>query len=167
MKPAFVAIRLLLPVLLAPGAALLAQPPADILTVSGPAQTIHFTTAQIGAMSQTSVMVTNAHTHAQETYSGVPLIDLLAKVGAPTGNQVRGKVLSEYIVAVGSDGYKAVVALAEAEPAFHPGQVLVAERLNGKPLDAKEGPFKLVVSEDKRPARSVHNLINLELKQAE
>ena len=38
--------------------------------------------------------------------------------------------------------------------------VLVAE-----PLDAHAGPFKLVVSEDKRPARSVRNLVSIELKE--
>jgi hypothetical protein len=36
--------------------------------------------------------------------------------------------------------------------------------MNGKPLDAHSGPLKLVVTEDKRPARSVRNLTALELK---
>jgi hypothetical protein len=39
--------------------------------------------------------------------------------------------------------------------------------MNGKPLDAHSEPFKLVVTEDKRPARSVRNLVSLELKTAE
>jgi hypothetical protein len=121
----------------------------------------------IKTMPHQTITVENGHTHASETYSGVPLIMLLAQVGAATGKDVHGKALSEYIVATGADGYKAVLALAEAEPDFHPGQILVADELAGKPLDTKEGPFKLVVSEDKRPARSVHNLVKLELKQAE
>jgi hypothetical protein len=37
--------------------------------------------------------------------------------------------------------------------------------MDGKPLDAHSGPFKLVVSEDKRPARSVRNLVSIELKE--
>jgi hypothetical protein len=45
--------------------------------------------------------------------------------------------------------------------------VLVADTMNGKPLDARTGPFRLVVSDDKRPARSVRNLVSLELKAAE
>jgi hypothetical protein len=118
-------------------------------------------------MPHQTVTVENGHTHANETYSGVPLVLLLAQVGAPTGKDVHGKALSEYVVATGADGYKAVLALAEAESDFHPGIVLVADELAGKPLDVKEGPFKLVISEDKRPARSVHNLVKLELKQAE
>jgi hypothetical protein len=67
-------------------------------------------------------------------------------------------------VATGSDGYKAVLALGEVDPSFHPGEVLVADTMDGKPLDAHSGPFKLVVTEDKRPARSVRNLASIELK---
>jgi hypothetical protein len=39
--------------------------------------------------------------------------------------------------------------------------------MNGVPLDAKSGPFRLVVTEDKRPARSVRNLVKIELKSAD
>ena len=108
----------------------------------------------------------NSHTNADETYSGVRLSDLLAKIGAPLGGELRGKALANYIVATGSDGYKAVLALGEVDPSFHPGEVLVADTMDGKPLDAHSGPFKLVVSEDKRPARSVRNLVSIELKEA-
>jgi hypothetical protein len=39
--------------------------------------------------------------------------------------------------------------------------------MNGKPLDAANGPFKLVVTQDQWPARSVRNLVRLELKEAQ
>jgi hypothetical protein len=92
---------------------------------------------------------------------------LLGKLGVPLGNELRGKALAHYIVAMGSDGYKAVLALGEVDPSFHPGEVLVADTIDGKPLDAHSGPLKLVVSEDKRPARSVRNLVSIELKEAQ
>ncbi len=114
-----------------------------------------------------TVTVHNPHENTDETYSGVPLIELLKQVGAPVGKDVHGKALAEYVVAIGSDGYKAVLALAETEPDFHPGEVLVADTINGKPLDSKIGPFRLVVTDDKRPARSVRNLVSVELKVAE
>ncbi len=119
------------------------------------------------ALPHTTITAHNGHTNTDESYSGVPLTSLLAKAGAPTGKDLHGKALSDYIVVTGSDGYKAVLALAETDPGFHPGDVLVADTLNGQPLDAKTGPFKLVVSEDKRPARSVHSLVSIELKTAE
>lgn len=60
-----------------------------------------------------------------------------------------------------------MLALAEVEPDFHPGDMIVADTLDNKPLDAKTRPFRLVVSEDKRPARSVRNLVSVELKSTE
>jgi hypothetical protein len=123
--------------------------------------------AELKAVSHITVTIHNVHTNADETYSGVRVSDLLAKLGVPLGNDLRGKGLANYIVATGSDGYKAVLALGEVDPSFHPGEVLVADTMDGKPLDAHSGPFKLVVTEDKRPARSVRNLISIELKEAQ
>jgi hypothetical protein len=60
-----------------------------------------------------------------------------------------------------------VLALGEIDPSFHPGEIIVADAMDRKPLDAHSGPFKLVVTEDKRPARSVRNLVSVELKPAQ
>lgn len=144
------------------------EQPAGSLTIkaSGPeSKTIDL--AALKAMPHKTISFHNVHTNADETYSGVPLIDLLASLGMPHGKDLHGKALSDYVVATGSDGYKAVLALAEVDPEFHPGDVIVADAMDGKPLDAQNGPFKLVVTEDKRPARSVHNLVSIEVKTAE
>jgi len=119
------------------------------------------------AMPHIAVTIHNPHTNADETYSGVRLSGLLAKIGARLGSELHGKALADYIVAMGSDGYKAVLALGEVDPTFHPGEVIVADAMDGKPLDAHSGPFKLVITEDKRPARSVRNLVSIELKSAQ
>ncbi len=126
-----------------------------------------FNAAEIAAMPHKTVTYHNVHTKADETYSGVPLTDLLAKFGVATGDKLRGKGLSEYIVATGSDGYKAVLSLAETDPSFHPGDVIIADTMDGKPIGDKDGPFRLVVTEDKRPARCVHNLVAIEVRTAE
>jgi hypothetical protein len=122
-----------------------------------------FWVADLKSRARMSVTVHNEHTKADETYTGVRLSDILEKLGAPLGKELRGVAMSTVVVARGSDGYEAVLTLAEVDPSFHPGEVLVADTMNGQPLDAKSGPFKLVVSEDKRPARSVHNLVAIEL----
>jgi len=123
-------------------------------------------TEELRALPRTTIKVHDAHTNADETYSGVRLADLLAKMGVPLGSELRGQALADYIVATGSDGYLIVLALAEIDPSFHPGEVLVADMMDGKPLDQHSGPFKLVVTEDMRPARSVRNLVSIELKEA-
>ncbi len=122
--------------------------------------------ADLKAMPRTTVNFHNSHTNADETYSGVRLADVLAKMDAPLGNALRGEALANYVVATGSDGYTVVLALGEVDPSFHPGEVIVADTMDGKPLDEHSGPFKLVVTEDKRPARGVRNLIRIELKTA-
>jgi hypothetical protein len=120
--------------------------------------------AELKAMPRTTITVHNEHSKADETYSGVRVADLLAKMGAPLGKELRDIGLSSYLVVVGSDGYEAVIALAEVDPSFHTGEVIVADTMNGQPLDARSGPFKLVVTEDKRPARWVRNLVYIGLK---
>jgi len=139
---------------------------AEVLTITaGPGERGVFTSATLKEYPHQTVTIFDHHTNANETYSGVPLIDLLAHLGVPHGATLRGKALANYIVATGSDGYKSVVALAEIDPEFHPGQVLVCDAMDGKPLGAT-GPFRLVVSEDKRPARSVRNLVSIEVETA-
>ncbi|HTW49677.1 MAG TPA: molybdopterin-dependent oxidoreductase, partial [Acidobacteriaceae bacterium] len=140
---------------------------ADVLTITaGPGQRGIFTPATLKDLPHQTVTIFDHHTNASETYSGVPLVDLLAKLGVPHGKDLMGKALANYIVATGADGYKSVVALGEIDPEFHPGLVLVADAMDGKPLDTKTGPFRLVVTEDKRPARSVRNLVSIEVKTA-
>jgi hypothetical protein len=123
--------------------------------------------ADLREMPHKTVTYHNLHSNADESYAGVPLTDLLSGHGIPTGDKLRGKALSDYIVATGADGYKAVLSLAETDPSFHPGDVVVADSMDGKPIGAKDGPFRLVITEDKRPARSVRNLVSIEVKSAE
>ena len=143
-------------------------PANDTLRISAHAyhEDLILKVANLKAMPRTAVTVHNEHAKADETYVGVRLADVLAKMGAPLGHDLRGAALCGYLVATGSDGYVAVIALAEVDPSFHPGEVLVADTMNGAPMDSKSGPFKLIVTEDKRPARWVRNLVNIELKSA-
>jgi len=117
-------------------------------------------------MPHKMVAVHNEHTNADEKYSGVPVSDLLVRVDAPLGKLLHGKALALYVVAEGSDSYKAVYSLAEIDPSFHSGDVIVADAMNGQPL-GKDGPYKLVNTEDKHPARWVRNLASLSVLPAQ
>lgn len=59
------------------------------------------------------------------------------------------------------DGYQAVFALAELDPAFREKQVLLVDRMNGKPLGPATGPWRLVVAEEKRGARWVRQITRI------
>lgn len=121
--------------------------------------------AEFHALPHVAAMVHNPHTDKDETYSGVPLATLLAMINAPIGKELHGEALATYLVATGTDGYSVVLSLAEADPGFHGGQILVADTRDGQPR-GKSGPFQLIVSEDKRPARWVHNLASIALQSA-
>ena len=132
------------------------------LLITGDAKhaSLNLSLAEFRALPHVDVKVHNGHTNTDETYSGVPLVVLLAKVDAPLGENLRGKALTNYVVATGSDGYSVLLSLAEVDPMFHDGQIVVADSRDGQPLTTS-GPFQLIVSEDKRPARWVRNLVSI------
>jgi hypothetical protein len=135
-----------------------------IRTYDGKALTV--SPADLAAMPHKQVAVFNAHSKANETYSGVPLSDLLGKAGVPLGESVRGKLFLTGIVAQGTDGYGVLYSLAEADPAIHTGDIIVADMLDGQKL-VKDGAFKMVSSEERRPARWVRNLTTITVVKVE
>jgi DMSO/TMAO reductase YedYZ molybdopterin-dependent catalytic subunit len=109
-------------------------------------------------LPQQTIQVMNEHEKKQETYEGVRLADLLKQAGAPQGEQIRGALMTSYVIAEGSDGYRALFSLAELDSGFEDSGVYVADRLDGQPMAGDLGPFRLVVPHDKRPARWVRML---------
>ena len=129
-------------------------------------KTLTLSPEELAALPHKSVSVYNAHSKANETYSGVPLADLLSKVGVPLGESVRGKVFLTGVVASGVDGYGVLYSLAEVDPSIHTGDVIVADSVDGKKLE-KDGAFKMVSSEERRPARWVRNLTSISVVKVE
>jgi hypothetical protein len=125
-----------------------------------------FTFEQLRQMPQQSVSINNPHTKATERYEGVPLVVLLAKVAAPSGDKLRGDELRDYVEVTGADGYRVIFALAELDPAFQDNKVLIAITSDGKQLDAKQGPVRVIAPQDKRPARSVRMVTTIAIHRA-
>jgi hypothetical protein len=107
------------------------------------------------------------HDGKKHQYDGVSLRDVLTSAGVPTGDGLRGKEMADYIVAEGSDGYRAVFSVAELDPAFSNTQVIVATKVDGQPLSAHDGPLRLVVPGDKRPARWVRMLTSVSVMRSQ
>jgi hypothetical protein len=138
---------------------------AQVLSLQGPdGSKAELTAADIAALPHIQVQ---SHGRDASAYLGVPLGALLAKVGVPQGEALRGPAMRLIVVAKGSDGYGAVLALAETDPAFRTDQMIVADRRADGPLKADEGPFRLVVGGDLRPARSVRSLSRIEVRRVE
>ena len=134
------------------------------LTIDGKPTTV--TIAEMQAMPQKTVAVHNEHTKTDESYSGVPLSELLAKYGFAVDKTTHRKMLHSYVMAEGTDKYWVLYSLTEVEPSEHNGDVIVALSMNGKPLGA-DGQLKLVASEDKRPERWVRNLSSITIRTVE
>jgi hypothetical protein len=117
------------------------------------------TAAQIAALPHVTVSVKDHDTPAQ--FEGVPLATLLSNAGVPLGDKLRGARLTDVLIVEASDSYKVVFALAEVDPAFATREIILADKRDGKPLDAKEGPLRIVVPGDQRPARWVRQVIAL------
>jgi DMSO/TMAO reductase YedYZ molybdopterin-dependent catalytic subunit len=120
---------------------------------------------ELHRMSRTTLQVTNPHNHREEVYEGVPLAALLEQAGVPQGEQIRGPWMASYVLAEAADGYRVVFALAELDRGFLDSEVLVADTMDGMPIGAGEGPFKLVAPHEKRPARWVRMLKSLTIVQ--
>lgn len=95
-------------------------------------------------------------------YEGVLLGGLLTRVGAAEGKAIRGAELATVVRVTASDGYQVVLGLAETDPGTRPNRVILADRADGAPL-ATDGPFRLVVEGDLRPARSARNVVRIEV----
>jgi hypothetical protein len=144
------------------GVAMMAQ---LALEVEGGAQK-SISQSEFQKMPHQTLTVTNPHTQKQEKYEGVPLRALLDQVGVPAGEKLRGLEMRNYIVISAKDGYEVVLTLAEIDPMFQQNQILVADTLDGKPLDDKHGPLQLVVPEDQRPARWVRMISKINVRRA-
>jgi hypothetical protein len=93
----------------------------------------------------------------------VPLVELLKTAGVKFGQDLRGPALATYLVVEAADGYRAVFALPELDPAFTDRVILLADRRDGKPLDEREGPLRIVVPGEKRAARWVRQVVALKV----
>jgi DMSO/TMAO reductase YedYZ molybdopterin-dependent catalytic subunit len=138
-------------------------PPAAMLAVQGDlASPLSLTADDLAKMPRQTATVP-APDGSKIVYEGVTLLAVLQKAGVPFGKQLRGKVLSTYVLAKAMDGYQVVFTLGELDPDFGNETILLADKRDGKPLPDKQGPFRLVCPNDHEGARSVRMLQTLEV----
>jgi DMSO/TMAO reductase YedYZ molybdopterin-dependent catalytic subunit len=149
------------------------------VTISADGSSRVLAPAELARLPRVTVTATqHGRTHR---YQGVPLAELLARGGAAPGGSgtggahgarggPRGPAVARFVVVTGSDGYRAVLALAEIDSATVPtapgGPVVLADRVDGRPLAGSDGPLRLVVPGDLRPARSVRGVVRIEVRSA-
>ena len=103
------------------------------------------------------------HSSPPATFEGVTLKSVLEKAGVTFGESMKGKRLASCLLVEAADGYRTVIALPELDPAFTDKQVVLAFLREGKPLGDKEGPFRIVIPDEKRMARWVRQVTSLKI----
>ena len=100
----------------------------------------------------------------RHVYRGVALWSLLADAGlaVPAGRAPAS--VRSYVVAAGSDGYEAIIALAAIDPAYTQQLALVAYQRDGQPLDQSLGMAQIVLPSDLSCMRDVFWLTRLEVR---
>lgn len=143
-----------------------AQAPAGeaLLTVTGEdGKILRLAAADLDKLPRQTVQAADRGQEAA-SYEGIPLVELLKLAGAPLGDVLgHGDAPSWYVVVEAKDGYRAVFALAELDPAFTERGVLLADRKGGKALGDTEGPLRIVVPGEKRHARWVRQVTALRI----
>lgn len=133
------------------------------LKVSGEVTTpLTLNDADLHQFTQTTV-VRKDRDGGDHTYSGVMLADILKKAGATMGADLKGENLSKYLLVEASDGYQIIFALAELDKSFTDRAIILANQMDGKPLPAGDGPFRIIVQDEKKPARCEKQVVSLKV----
>ena len=121
--------------------------------------------ADLSAMPRTKVQA-RTHDNQEHTFEGVALAEILKRAGLPSGEELRGTLLTRYVMMTAHDGYRVLFSLPELDPAFGDGRALVADRMDGAPLAAQQGPLRLIVPGEKRETRWTRMLEKIEVLSA-
>ncbi len=96
-------------------------------------------------------------------YSGVILSAILQKAGVTLGKDLRGENLTKYLQIDAADGYQVVFALAELDKDFADRTIILADIMDDKPLPAADGPFRIIVQDEKKPARCIKQVTGIKV----
>lgn len=100
------------------------------------------------------------------TYSGVILAAVLQKAGVTLGKDLRGENLTKYVKVEAGDGYQVIFALAELDKDFTDRTIILATQIDGNPLAAGDGPFRIIVQDEKKPARCIKQVTAIKIEFA-
>jgi hypothetical protein len=87
---------------------------------------------------------------------------VLERIGLKATRETQPMMLHSVIVATGTDHYYVLYSVAEVEPSFSTGKVIVAVMKDGLP-DTEGGNIQLINSDGAKPARWVHGLMGIEV----
>ena len=111
--------------------------------------------------AQQTVSVTNS-SGGTDVYTGISLSSFLNAYIKTDPTVPKNDILRDYVVATGTDGYRAVFSLGEINSSFGNQNDIIAYQLNGQPLTTN-GFARIVAPGDVAAGRWVSNLASLEV----
>ena len=141
------------------------QKSLDIVSLDG--KVTHVSVADLEKYRQVSAPVT-ADDGTKTVYSGPLLRDVLLKVGIlSSGPHIRGRALHQIVLVSARDGYSVPFTIGEIDSNFGNLKMVLAIKMDGKPLFNYEGPFRLAIPTDKEGARSVRMVSSIKVVRLE
>ena len=123
---------------------------------------------ELHKLPRAEVRTTDPHDPSKEIiYSGVPLVEVLKAGGVLLDSGMAGirDTITMIVLVEAADGYRAVFSLAELEPELTDRIIVLADTKDGQPLSPREGPFRVIVPGEKRPARWVRQVKALTVRK--
>lgn len=140
-----------------------AQAPSPYLVLEGEVTSPqHFTEADFRKLPRTTVTGTDSSgmTHI---FDGVALSHLLTLGGVPLRGNLKGADVAKFLHTQGRDGFVAIFAL----PEFDTHDFLVADTVDGKPLEPSAGPLQIISPAETRRSRWVKQLTTLRINRSQ
>jgi hypothetical protein len=144
-------------------APLRAQVTRDIV-VEAAGVSMVLTAADLAALPADTLR-TRTHDGPEQDFVGPRLSAVLARAGARI-DSLRGRALAQYVVVEARDGYRVVLAAAEVAPGFTARRIVLAHSVNGRPIGEAQGPWRLIVEDERRAARWVRQVSAIRLRDA-
>jgi hypothetical protein len=121
-----------------------------------------FNLADLEAFATTNSSAQRTVTVGTDVYTGISLYSFLSTFIYTDPTVPKNDILRDYVVATGTDGYKAAFSLGEINPSFGNQNDIIAYQLNGQYLTSS-GFARIVAPGDLRAGRWVSNLANLQV----
>ena len=116
--------------------------------------------ALLGGLPESTVTLT-AHGVTQ-TCTGPTLAAVLGKLGYPAGEKLGGSALASGVVVRAKDGYAVLLSLGEIDATLGNHPAIFATQCDGKALGNHDGPYRLILPGEARPARSARQVVSVE-----
>jgi len=136
---------------------------APFLTVSSPTTNVVLTAGDFAALHHAKIKLVDPHDKKTHRFTGVAVSEILARVGAPSGEKLHRQTLRLIVIIRARDGYAVSFSLADFDASYSDRTIILADQEDGAPLSDTDGPLRLIVAGDKKAPRWVRMVTGIEI----